>query len=163
MTDREFFVQRWKTEYPLFVKMFQALPDGKLDYAPHPGSRPAGRIAWGIVEEARALAEIVETGESHWQNRPVPESAAEIRREYAANGERLTRLVDRLDDAQWESPGRFLAGGQVVFAGPVRDHCWWIIFDGVHHRGQLSVYIRPMGGKVPAIYGPSGDEGAAVP
>jgi len=34
---------------------------------------------------------------------------------------------------------------------------WIALFDAVHHRGQLSTYIRPMGGKVPSIYGPSGD------
>ena len=76
------------------------------------------------------------------------------------HGARLTALADAMDDAKWSSPGQFLAGGQVVFAGPIRDHCFWILFDGVHHRGQLSTYIRPMGGKVPSIYGPSGDEGA---
>jgi uncharacterized damage-inducible protein DinB len=35
---------------------------------------------------------------------------------------------------------------------------WGLLFDAVHHRGQLSAYIRPMGGKVPSIYGPSGDD-----
>jgi uncharacterized damage-inducible protein DinB len=161
MNDREFFLKRWKTESPLFVKMFNALPEGKLDYKPHDGSRPAGRVAWGIAEETRGLAEIVEKGESHWENRPAPTSAAEIGKAFEQNAQRLTQLLERVDDVQWESPGKFLAGGQVVFAGPIRDHCWWILFDCVHHRGQLSVYIRPMGGKVPAIYGPSGDEGMA--
>jgi uncharacterized damage-inducible protein DinB len=35
---------------------------------------------------------------------------------------------------------------------------WYLFFDAIHHRGQLSTYIRPMGGKVPSIYGPSGDD-----
>jgi uncharacterized damage-inducible protein DinB len=35
---------------------------------------------------------------------------------------------------------------------------WGLLLDLIHHRGQLSVYIRNMGGRVPAIYGPSGDE-----
>ena len=35
---------------------------------------------------------------------------------------------------------------------------WFSLLDAIHHRGQLSVYIRPMGGKVPSIYGPSGDD-----
>ena len=34
---------------------------------------------------------------------------------------------------------------------------WFILFDAIHHRGQLTVYIRPMGGTVPGVYGPSGD------
>jgi len=35
---------------------------------------------------------------------------------------------------------------------------WIALFDFIHHRGQLTTYIRPMGGKVPSIYGPSGDD-----
>ncbi len=160
MNDREFFVQRWKQEFPIFVKVFKALPAGRLDYKPHEGSRTAGRIAWGLAEEIRSVTEIVENGESHWANSPEPGSHAEIVSALEQHGARLTALAEALDDAKWNSPGRFLAGGQVVFAGPIRDHCFWILFDGVHHRGQLSTYIRPMGGKVPSIYGPSGDEGA---
>jgi uncharacterized damage-inducible protein DinB len=40
----------------------------------------------------------------------------------------------------------------------VMDFLWLMLMDSIHHRGQLSVYIRPAGGKVPSIYGPSGDE-----
>lgn len=161
MNDREFFVERWKQEYPIFVRVFRALPEGRLDYKPHEGSRTAGRIAWGLAEEVRSVTEIVETGESHWANAAEPSSAAEIVAAFERHGRRLTALAEGMDDAKWMSPGKFLAGGQVVFAGPIRDHCFWILFDGVHHRGQLSTYLRPMGGKVPSIYGPSGDESPA--
>jgi uncharacterized damage-inducible protein DinB len=157
MNDREFFVQRWKQEYPVFVRVFEALPADRLDYKPHEESRTAGRIAWGLAEEVRAVAEIIEKGESHWANSPEPGSHAEIVNALKAQGARLTALAEVMDDAKWSSPGKFFAGGQVVFAGPIRDHCFWILFDGVHHRGQLSTYIRPMGGKVPSIHGPSGD------
>ncbi|MFY9551772.1 MAG: DinB family protein [Thermoanaerobaculia bacterium] len=158
MTDREFFAQRWKEERPLFVKVLKAMPEGKLDYKPHEKSRPAGRISWGMAEEVRGLSEIVEKGESHWQLLPEPQTVAEIVKAFERNAERLSRLADSMDDTRWASPGKFIAGGQVVFGGPIRDHCWWILFDLVHHRGQLSTYLRPMGGKVPAVYGPSGDE-----
>jgi uncharacterized damage-inducible protein DinB len=158
MNDREFFIQRWKIEQPLFVKVLKALPENRLDYKPHARSRPAGRIAWGLTEELRALTQIVEKGEATWENRPEPGSAAEIVAAFEMNSRRLSELLDRMDGAKWESPGKFLAGGQVVFAGPIRDHCYWMLFDGIHHRGQLTAYLRPMGGKVPAVYGPSADE-----
>jgi uncharacterized damage-inducible protein DinB len=45
----------------------------------------------------------------------------------------------------------------MVSEQPIGGFLWFILFDAIHHRGQLSAYIRPMGGKVPAIYGPSGD------
>ncbi len=162
MNDREFFQQRWKTERLLFTRMIKALPADRLDYSPHEKSRPAGRIALGMAMEADGLAEIIEKGVLDW-NAPVPESVggAELLAAWEKAAARLSARVERLDDAKWASPGEFRAGGQVVFAGPIRDHCWWILFDLVHHRGQLSTYVRPMGGKVPATYGPSGDEEAA--
>jgi uncharacterized damage-inducible protein DinB len=40
----------------------------------------------------------------------------------------------------------------------VIDILWFMLMDSIHHRGQLSVYVRMTGGKVPSIYGPSGDE-----
>ena len=68
-------------------------------------------------------------------------------------GERLKKL----DEEAWERQGRFIEGGHLVMEAPVRDILWILLFDSFHHRGQLSVYIRPMGGKVPSIYGPSAD------
>ena len=78
MNDREFFVERWRLEYPGFLRVYRALPEGRLDYSPHPGSRTARRIAWGLAEEVRSLNEIIQTGESRWEDRPAPESAAEL-------------------------------------------------------------------------------------
>jgi uncharacterized damage-inducible protein DinB len=45
----------------------------------------------------------------------------------------------------------------VALEQPLGDLLWFFFFDAIHHRGQLSTYIRPMGGKVPSIYGPSAD------
>jgi uncharacterized damage-inducible protein DinB len=162
MTELQFFQRRWEIEKPLFAKMMKALPEGGLGYKPHEKSRPAGRIAAGMVAEADGLAEIIEKGELEWASGPPePSSAAEVVAGWEKAAGRLSAAVTGLDESKWASPGEFRAAGQVVFAGAVRDHCWWILFDLVHHRGQLSVYVRPMGGKVPAIYGPSGDEAMA--
>jgi uncharacterized damage-inducible protein DinB len=159
MNDREFFQSRWLTERLLFARMMRALPADRLDYSPHANSRPAGRIAAGMAAEADGLAEVIETGLLDWKSGP-PEArtGAELVAAWEKAAERLSAAVASLDDAKWAKPGEFRAGGRIVFSGPVRDHCWWILFDLVHHRGQLSTYVRPMGGKVPATYGPSGDE-----
>ncbi len=158
MNDRELFIQRWKIERPMFVKILRALPEKGLDYRPHERSNSAARIAWIIPEETRALSEIVERGDSNWENRPHPKSFAEIADMFERHANRLRELLGRTDDAKWESQAKFLAGGQVVYQGAIGEHCWWVLFDLVHHRGQLSTYIRPMGGKVPAVYGPSADD-----
>jgi uncharacterized damage-inducible protein DinB len=90
--------------------------------------------------------------------RPHPETFGEIADAFERNGARFGAQLATLDDAGWSAPAKFLMGGKVVLEAPVGDHLWWVLFDAIHHRGQLSAYARPMGGKVPAIYGPSADE-----
>jgi uncharacterized damage-inducible protein DinB len=50
-----------------------------------------------------------------------------------------------------------LVNGEDMWKTTKGEMAWGFIFDLIHHRGQLATYIRPMGGKVPAIYGPSAD------
>ena len=52
----------------------------------------------------------------------------------------------------------FVFGGQEAFRDTGYALAWGVLFDLIHHRGQLSTYLRPMGSTVPAIYGPSADE-----
>jgi uncharacterized damage-inducible protein DinB len=158
MTNREFFMERWRIERPVILKVLRALPEARIDYKPHERSKSAAEIAWIFSEELRGLSEIVETGEASWESRPKPATLGEIIQACEDQADRLTRLLESADEAKWASQGKFLYKGHVVFAGPVQEHCWWILFDQIHHRGQLSTYIRPMGGKVPSIYGGSADE-----
>jgi uncharacterized damage-inducible protein DinB len=67
-------------------------------------------------------------------------------------------VVAKMDDASWNKPAEFYYQGKVVSNRPAGEFIWFCLFDAIHHRGQLSAYLRPMGGKVPAIYGPSADE-----
>jgi uncharacterized damage-inducible protein DinB len=72
----------------------------------------------------------------------------------AAVNERLAKL----DEAGWEKKGRFLMTGAPAWEESMGAFVWGFLLDLIHHRGQLSTYIRPMGGKVPSIYGPSADD-----
>jgi uncharacterized damage-inducible protein DinB len=63
-----------------------------------------------------------------------------------------------MSDAEWERNAQFFYNGKMVSEQPVGEFLWMIHFDAIHHRGQLTSYLRPMGAKVPAIYGPSADE-----
>jgi uncharacterized damage-inducible protein DinB len=83
-------------------------------------------------------------------------------RAYRQAHDALAEQLQAMDDATWELPGRFLLDGKVIYEFPRRDLAWMLLFDGLHHRGQLSTYLRPMGGRVPSIYGPSGDSQAAT-
>ena len=52
-------------------------------------------------------------------------------------------------------------GGRSTWTDTIGNMLWGFLFDMVHHRGQISTYLRPMGAKVPAIYGPSADDTGA--
>jgi uncharacterized damage-inducible protein DinB len=70
----------------------------------------------------------------------------------------LSKRAAALDQAAWERKVQFLVEGKLMQEPPLGQFLWYLFFDSIHHRGQLSTYIRPMGGKVPSIYGPSGDD-----
>ena len=65
--------------------------------------------------------------------------------------------VGKMDAAAWDRPAKLTARGKVMMEQPAREFIWMLFFDAIHHRGQLAAYLRPMGGKVPSIYGPSAD------
>ena len=158
MTNREFFIQRWEAEYPLMLKVLRALPADKLGYRPHPRSRSAGELVTHLVYHEEARIELCEKGELHY-NEPasvvrLDDAIAAYEQHHKALGERLPQL----DDAAWTKPAKFWIGGQIVMEDTAGGFLWILLFDDIHHRGQLSAYIRPMGGKVPSIYGPSADD-----
>jgi uncharacterized damage-inducible protein DinB len=158
MTNRTFYLKRMEPEIPVFLRVMKALPADKLDYKPHERSTSAGDLAWQIAEELRVLAEITDANDINWESRPRPATLDEIVAAYEANAERLRTVVGNLSDARWDGEARFLFGGQEAWKSTAGDMFWGFLFDAIHHRGQLSAYIRPMGGKVPSIYGPSGDD-----
>ncbi len=136
--------------------MLNAIPANKLDYKPHPDSPSAQQLVWTLAMELRSAAEACEKGETSFPKDPAPELAAMIST-FEAHHARLDAAVSRLDAAGWEKPARLTSGGKVVMEQPVREFVWMLLSDAIHHRGQLSAYLRPMGGKVPSIYGPSAD------
>ena len=69
----------------------------------------------------------------------------------------LADIVSQMDETSWNRVAQFYYNGKVVSEQPIGQFLWFILFDAIHHRGQLSAYLRPMGATVPAIYGPSAD------
>src|SRR5207247_11037594 len=70
----------------------------------------------------------------------------------------LAERLNHLDDATWNRPAWLIRGEQeIILRDSIGGLLWIALFDAVHHRGQLSTYIRQIGGRVPSIYGPSRD------
>ncbi len=157
MSTREFFIQRWEAELPAFRRVLEALPDDQLAYKPHERSTGAGALAWQLAEEQGNLSDLLDSGEIHFEIKAHP-SKKEIVAAWDKACDKLRSKLKAADDKKWSGAAKFFMGGNAVWTDTVEGMCWGYLFDMIHHRGQLSTYIRPMGGKVPAIYGPSADD-----
>ena len=158
MDEKALFLKFWEKEAPATRKVISRIPEGRSDYRADPKARNAREIAWLIVREEIILGDGLEKGLLEWVDVPTPASVKEIVDTYDRHHDEVTRRMHRLDAARWEQPIPFMFGGQEVMRASGYENAWGFFFDLIHHRGQLSTYLRPMGAKVPAIYGPSADE-----
>jgi uncharacterized damage-inducible protein DinB len=158
MSNREFYMSRRKRETPTFVRLLKAVPQGRLDYRPDPKARSGAELAWYIAEEEAALVTLLDTGSIDWKDQPAPASVEQIVGAYERSAAAVDERLAKLDEADWEKKVRFVVAGAPAWEDTLGQFLWGFLFDMVHHRGQLSTYLRPMGGKVPAIYGPTADD-----
>jgi uncharacterized damage-inducible protein DinB len=156
-TVADFLIADFENEMQTTLRIMEAVPDGHLDYRPDSKSKTALGLVRHITLEDEWLLNSIANGEFM----PPPDdsdacgimNAADAVARYkekvsialdrvrAMPGEKLANVIDLLGMIQ--APG-------INFLAMSLKH-------SVHHRGQLSTYLRPMGGTVPGIYGPSAD------
>jgi uncharacterized damage-inducible protein DinB len=152
MDEKGLFTKFWTDEAKTTAKVIGRIPEGS-DYRPDPKSRTAKDIAWQIYCEERMIIEALETGRVEWNPPAAPGTMTEVVRAYEQQSASIIDRWKALPAARWN--------GKLDFFGkerPASPMAWSFLFDIVHHRGQITTYLRPMGAKVPQIYGPSGDE-----
>ena len=154
---REYYQECLKAEKPTFVRVMNAVPADQAGYRPHPRSTSAGDLVWLLATELGDACELINRGEASYVARPAPTIAESIAT-YERNVEALQTLVATVDDTRWTTKTKLLVDGAVAWEAPLGDMLFGFLFDSIHHRGQLSSYLRPMGAKVPSIYGPSADD-----
>ena len=158
MTNLEFCVARRKAERPAFVRVLKAVPKGKLDYRPDPKARTALDLAWLLAIEEAALVSLIKEGVVEWKESGAPKDIAKVVAAFEHSSAEVNELLEHLDEAAWNKKVRFLMTNGAAWEDALGQMVWGFLFDAIHHRGQLSTYLRPMGGKVPSIYGPSADD-----
>jgi uncharacterized damage-inducible protein DinB len=157
MDEKALFLKIWEKEGPTTRKVLSRIPEGS-DYRPDPKSRTAREIAWLIAREEIVLAEGIEKGALEWVEVPPPATIKEVQDTYDKHHDNLTTRLKALAPAAWERKVPFMFQGQEVMSETGYGNAWGFLLDIIHHRGQLSTYLRPMGSTVPQIYGPSADE-----
>jgi hypothetical protein len=160
-TARELFAESFKAEKPRFLRVLQAVPGDKSGYRPHEKNSCAGDIVWLIASEWGDACELIDKSKVDFVLRPAPADVRDSIAEFEKNAGAIEKRLGRLDDAAWEKNAQFFMDGKVAWEAPLGDMLFGFLFDAIHHRGQLSSYLRPMGAKVPSIYGPSADDPGA--
>ena len=164
LSNREFFIQRWEQEYPAFVRVFKAVPANSLDYRPHPRSRSAGELVALLVSAQQSCIELCKGRKSmysglRWQEPGGFDRLEEMIAAYERDHDMLAKQLHTLEGGAWYHQAWLIQGTEeILLKDTIGGLLWIALFDVIHHRGQLSTYIRPMGGKVPSIYGPSADD-----
>jgi uncharacterized damage-inducible protein DinB len=158
MDHKDFFIKHWEKEATATRKVISRIPEDKSDYRADPKARTAREIAWLIVREETSLVDGLQKGAFDWVEVPCPAKVGQVIAEYDEQHDTLTKRLKAIPGARWEEKVPFMMDGQEVMRENGYDMAWGFLLDQIHHRGQLSTYLRPMGAKVPAIYGPSADE-----
>lgn len=153
-----FFRERNRVESALTGRVLEALPPDGLSYAPHLQSSTAGVTAWTIVRCLQAGEELVRSSNATLSHGPHPDHATLLAQFYAVSAAMAEGLQD-LGQQDWEQERTLTSRGTVILQQPLGQILWLFHVDAIHHRGQLSTYLRPLGAKVPSIYGHSGDAG----
>jgi uncharacterized damage-inducible protein DinB len=159
-SSREFFIETLADELPRFERALKAVPEDELDYRPHEKTRTARELISVFTDEACMFDRILETGVFDMAGftpgscRSMGDALTTVKRGFEA----ALAAARGISEQDWDAPARLLLGEKVEWETTRGKMAWGVLLDLIHHRGQLSVYIRNMGGRVPAIYGPSGDE-----
>ena len=152
---KDLFLKFWEKEAATTRNVLARIPEGS-DYRPDPKSRTAREIAWLIVRVHVALVEGFEKGVLEWTEMPAPATMKEVLDAY--DRENLVKRLQAVDSGRWDGRVPFMMGGQQVMNETAYDNAFGFLFDIIHHRGQITTYLRAMGSTVPQIYGPSADE-----
>ncbi len=142
-------------EAEITQKVIAAVPDAASSYRPDPKARTAKELAWHLantdVQFLNGIADLkfnMETPEHK------PQTSAEVVAWYDENVKRGVARVAALTPEQLMTPINFFG----VFNLPAVLYLGFLNNHSIHHRGELATYLRPMGSKVPSIYGGSHDE-----
>ncbi len=145
-----------RSEHQITKRVIEAIPLDKGDYRPDPVSKTALELAWHIVAAEKRFLSGIPAGAFDFSPIHRPESiknsagiatwfdetfAANLEKLEALGGEPLVKMIDF----------------RGMFQRPAAAFLQLALNHTIHHRGQLSMYLRPMGAKVPSIYGESYD------
>ncbi len=157
----EFLVSCLQSEAAITKRVIAAVPADKPDYAPDAKSMKALDLAWHVASsEVMIINMAVAGGDAQEPERPATANTPQGIAEWYEGAQK--EALAKLKNLDGEHLAKVISVWGGMFTAPVVNFANVALVHAIHHRGQLSAYLRPMGGKVPSIYGPSGDEGVGA-
>ena len=160
-TEREHYLASFEREYQITLRVLKAYPGNQAQLKPSERSASATQVAWTLVMSQFVVEPILtQSALQPPKDFPPPPSewAALVGAFEQAHAAATAKLASMTEDTYRSTLVMPVGPGGATAPCRRADALWMMLFDTVHHRGQLSVYLRASGAKVPSIYGPSGDE-----
>jgi len=142
-------------------RVLERVPEEKLSWKPHPKSMSLGVLALHVASSPGVIIGWCAEDETQFKGEPPPKpsSTAEILAAHDASVKKVKETLAQIGDEGMQRMWSAKVGGQTLMTMPKSALTRAIVMNHwVHHRGQLSVYLRLLDVPVPSIYGPSADE-----
>ena len=156
------FLKELEAEAPATRKCLERIPESTFGWKPHEKSMPMGYLSLLVAEIPKWIQHMIEASVidfatfEHFK----PKTTAELVDHFDENLKKARSALQNVSDAALSEPFHLKNQGQILFTSPKKDNIAPSINHMVHHRGQLTVYMRLNDIPIPSIYGPSADESA---
>ncbi len=166
MSMAEAMLEQFKKEAAGTRKALERVPFDKADWAPHEKSMTLGRLAGHIAEMQAWGVSILTSDEFDMAppdgepyKSPVHESTDDVLAAFDQGAAAIEAALPGVSDEAWVEHWSLKSGGEELIGGPRGEFFAMLVINHViHHRGQLTVYLRLCDVAVPGMYGPSADE-----
>lgn len=162
MALKDAFIAELKHECASTKKMLERVPMDKQDWKPHEKSMTLGKLAAHVADIPHWISNIIHIDEYDFMQhyKPMPASTnEELMQLFQEKLDKAIADLEKINDEDFKKMWTVKAGEQVMYNLPkavaVRG---WAFSHMIHHRGQLSVYLRLLNIPVPGMYGPTADE-----
>lgn len=156
------FLEEFKLEVPATHKCLERIPESTYGFKPHEKSMEMGYLTLLVAEMPLWIAYMIEKSEidlatfPHFQER----NAAALLQHFEENVQRAEKAMQHISDDDLLADFSLKSNGHVLYTTSKKESVASTINHWVHHRGQLTVYMRLNDIDVPSIYGPSADDKA---
>lgn len=154
------FQKEFEAEIPATRKCIERVPENLYSWKPHEKSMNFGYLTFLVAEIPQWIAVMIRDGVINFQTfrRAEAKTTAEMVRLFDNNVEDARKMLKQLSNDQLKGNFVLRNGDQVLIESPMTENLSSTLNHWVHHRGQMTVYMRLNNIAVPSIYGPSADE-----